>query len=185
MKKISSPSLENLTLKSTLAPPPISTPILPCLVPIRDFDVTKALAGRKWRKRDSKPPPPFHENSWNSSSKQHSLFPPHPPPSIVKLEGTGGRTEGVRAVKMECGGNCGRVLRVRRAWPGRKSELPVRNSDPADQMRDEEFFLRSACSTRASRKLKFLFRLQIFVVSPRFTYPYIDRERERGSMIGV
>lgn len=58
MKKISSPSLENLTLKSTLAPPPISTPILPCLVPIRDFDVTKALAGRKWRKRDSKLPPP-------------------------------------------------------------------------------------------------------------------------------
>lgn len=31
-------------------------------------------------------------------------------PSIMKLEGTGGRTEGVRAVKMECGGNCGRVL---------------------------------------------------------------------------
>lgn len=174
MKKISSPSLENLTLKSTLAPPPISTPILPCLVPIRDFDVTKALAGRKWRK----PPPPsrkfvkFVEQATLSLSSTPSSF-DHETRGNRWTNGRRSRGEnGMRRKLRTC-------PRVRRAWPGRKSELPVRNSDSADQMRDEEFFLRSACSTRASRKLKFLFRLQIFVVSPRFTYPYIDRERER------
>lgn len=168
MKKISSPSLENLTLKS-------HHPQFPPQFSLVSFQFAISMWPKRWPAGSGGSLLLHHENSWNSSSKQHSLFPPFDYETRGNRWTNGRRSRGENGMRRKLR-TC---PRVRRAWPGRKSELPVRNSDPADQMRDEEFFLRSACSTRASRKLKFLFRLQIFVVSPRFTYPYIDRERER------
>lgn len=61
--------------------------------------------------------PLHHENSWNSWSKQHSLFPPP-----LDRETRGNRwTEGVRTVKMECGGNCRRVLSKTRGQAGSRT----------------------------------------------------------------
>lgn len=119
-----------------------------------------------------------------------------PPPSITKIreirrasntlsspsldhETRGNRwTEGVHTVKMECGGNCRRVLGKTRGQTGSRtcrSEILIHP--------DEEFFRLSACSTRVSRKLKFLFRLQIFVVS--VGSEWVDREDRWWRMIRV
>lgn len=182
MKKISSPSLENLTLKSTLAPPPISTPILPCLVPIRDFDVTKALAGRKWRKRDSKPPPPFHENSWNSSSKQHSLFPPFDYETRGNRWTNGRRSRGENGMRRKlrtCPQSKTRVARPevgaagQKFWFGRSDA--GRGIFPTIGMLD----------TRITQIEILVSPTDICRIPAIHVSVHRSRERERGSMIGV
>lgn len=92
------------------------------------------------------------------------------PLSIVKLAGTGGR-KAFAPWKWNAA-EIADVFSVRRV--ARPEVGPAGQKSWSSRIRDEEFFRRSACSTRASRKLKFLFRLQIFVVSVSISIEGID-----------
>lgn len=152
--------LENLTLKSI-------TPIHPCLVPIAISTWPKR--NRAWAGRAT-----GSGGSANEFVKfrraSNTLF---PLPSIgwnsrEQVDGKAFTPWKRNAAELQ-------TCKTRGQAGNRKRSRPERST------RREEFFRRSACSTRPPRKLKFLFRLQIFVVySPILFALSIERIDDGG-----